>query len=392
MHGSVVLQESASANNDIKFEDDKKRRTTSHQDGSEIRSISTTQISQNLGASVRDEDPISTVGSEATVWKDRAALFKMTRPNSIPGTILFHMLGVALVVRGATASCNNYWSILLREPTLWLTLLSTNLISATSMVVNDYYDSKLGRDALKRNKALVHGRISMVTAKLFLMYLYGSALIVSTFLPGVATRLSVVLALIMTYLYTKHLKPLTWVKNAVCASLIALAPWSSGSCAWNILHSADVAVGGTFAVSRLQSSIFLVPEIWRVFAVLFFGVFGRELLMDCIDVVADESAGIRTVPVVYGRRFAVRAAAACTVSMTLIATVPLALQLMRLPASVSLWTSAPFRRLLLAGVSCATYLGNIMRVLISNGEDNRLITTTVHSCLLLVFGLLISFV
>jgi len=392
--GSVVVLQSAAESNDITYEDDRKHSTTSHQEGSEIRSITTTPpFPQNSGASVADVDPsMSTVESEVpTVWKDRAVLFRMTRPSSIPGTILFHMLGVALVVRGASFP-TNYWSILLREPTLWLTLLTTNLVSATSMVVNDYYDAKLGRDALKRSKALVDGKVSMVTAKLFLMYLYAAALIVSTFLPGVPTRLSVVLALIMTYLYTKHLKPMTWVKNAVCASLIALAPWSSGSCAWNILHSSDAAVAGSSAVINLQSSILLVPEIWRVFAVLFFGVLGRELLMDCNDAVADEGAGIRTVPVVYGRRFAVKVAAASTVSMTLIATVPLVQQLLQLPASVPLWSSAPFRRLLLAGGSCAAYLGNIWKVWKSKGEDKHLIKKTVDFGLLLVFGLLMSFV
>ena len=328
----------------------------------------------------------STEKNGATVWKDRGALFTMTRPTSIPGTILFHMLGVALVVRG---SSSHYWSFLLKNPTLWLTLLATNLVSATSMVVNDYYDAKLGRDQLKRHKALVNATVSMATAKKFLMYLYAAALVVSSFLPGVPTRLSVLFGLIMTYLYTKHLKPMTWTKNIVCASLIALAPWSSGSCAWNIMHSANIGTGGAVA---FRSSITLVPEIWRVFTVLFFGVMGREILMDCNDAVADQAAGIRTVPVIYGLPFAVKTAAACTVLMALAAVLPPMKQLSLLPVSVPLWSSAPMRRLLLALSSSTVYLRSVWEVWKTNGEDPKIISKTVDSCLVIVFGLLLSFV
>jgi len=339
-------------------------------------------------------------GNTASVWKNRKELFALTRPSSIPGTILFHMLGVFLVLRGtvttAGITATNYWSLLLKEPTLWLTLLATNLVSASSMVVNDYYDAKLGRDALKhKNKALVdESVVSKATAKRFLMNLYAVALVLSTCLPGAPTRLSVVTALIMTYLYTKHLKPVTWVKNAVCASLIALAPWTSGSCAWNLLQSHTTAATTTTTVLQ---SVWLVPELWRVFAVLFAGVMGREILMDCNDVEADEVAGIRTVPVVHGRRFAVTVAAASTTIMTVIATVPPLVQLIRLwssstSAAAQLWSSAPLRRLLLAGLSSGAYLRNNWRIWKTKGEDAVLITKSVDFCLLAVFGLLLSFV
>jgi len=364
-----------------------------------------------LSPPTKDDHP----DAAPTVWKDRAALFKMTRPSSIPGIVLFHMLGVFLVLRGTTmggATNIPFWSFLLKEPTLWLTLLSTNLVSATSMVVNDYYDAKLGRDALKLNakhKLLVMDSndkesstsvLSRATAKRFLMYLYAGALVVSTCLPGVPTRLSVVVALMMTYLYTKHLKPLTWVKNAVCASLIALAPWTSGSCAWNLLqqHQQYVAAGAATGSSSSSAAIgslrfvFLVPELWRLFAVLFAGVLGRELLMDIVDVVPDEAAGIRTVPVVHGRLYAVKVAALSTGIMAIVAMAPHVQQLWRLPAAIPIWTSPPLRRLLLAGVASAAHLRNIWKVWKSRGEDAALITKTVDASLLTVVGLLASFV
>lgn len=344
-----------------------------------------------------------------TVWKDRATLFAMTRPTSIPGIVLFHLLGVFLVLRGTGANHINYWSFLLRQPTLWLTLLSTNLVSATSMVVNDYYDAKLGRDEYKgvsnnsnnnkSSKVLLDGTVSSGTVKRFLMYLYAGALFVSTLLPGVPTRLSVNVALMMTYLYTKHLKPITWVKTIVCACLIALAPWTSGSCAWNLLNpttTTPVVHTGVGIVQSLQF-IWLVPELWRLFAVLFTGVMGREILMDCNDVVADHAAGIRTVPVVFGRTFAIQVVAFSTGLMTLLAVVPHAVQIVQcsIPtttASIGFWSMAPFRRFLFAIMASGAHLMNIWKVWRCRAEDDAVVKKAVDDSLFTVVGLLASFV
>jgi 4-hydroxybenzoate polyprenyltransferase len=345
--------------------------------------------------------PAANAPHHPTVWKDRAALFEMTRPSSIPGIVLFHMLGVFLVLRGTTATGSStavhFWSLLLKQPTLWLTLLATNLVSATSMVVNDYYDAKLGRDTLKINaeskKALLNKSVSRPTVKRFLMYLYAAALIVSTFLPGVPTRLSVVTALIMTYLHTKHLKPMTWIKNIVCASLIALAPWTSGSCAWNLVHPSYYPVAAeSTSIGHGLRFIFLVPELWRAFVVLFAGVLGREILMDCNDKVADEAAGIRTVPVVYGRRVGVQVAAVSTVVMALTAMAPHVRPLVKLPAAVPFWTCPPLRRLVLAGVASGAHLWGVWKVWKTQAEDEALVTKTVDNSLLTVVGILASFV
>ena len=114
--------------------------------------------------------------------------------------------------------------------------------------------------------------------------------------------------------------------------------------------------------------------------------------MDCTDAVADEAAGIRTVPVVYGRSFAIKTAFACTVVMSLVATLPTLQQLAHLPASAPLWTSGPIRRFLLATTSSTVYLLNVWKVWKTEGEDPTLISKTIDACLLIVFGLLLSFV
>jgi len=346
-----------------------------------------------------DSSPYLRVGQASTTttrnnnpaaWKtDCATLFRMTRPSHIPGTVLFHLLGVFLVLRrGLTmlpGTTTNYWAFLLGEPALWLTLLSTNLVCASSMVVNDYFDAKLGRDTLELDKnMLTNGSISKAAVKRFLQYMYGAALVVCTLLPGAPTRLTVTTSLIVTYLYTEYLKPLTWAKNAVCASLIALAPLFSGLSA---LHLLIRDTGTTAAASAVNGCVplFMVPELWCAFTILFTGTFGREILMDCIDLAADEAAGIRTVPVVYGKLFAVKVVGLLTIPMTLAAVVLPLRQIVQLPSSI-----LPLRRLLLASIASGAHLRNIWKVWMTRAKDNALINKTVNDAYISVVGLMAS--
>jgi 4-hydroxybenzoate polyprenyltransferase len=332
-----------------------------------------------------------------TIWSSRKELFHMTRPNNIPGIILFHMLGVYLVMVQVASNTHTYWSLLLKEPVIWLTLLSTNLVSASSMVVNDYYDAKLGRDTLKQmnsdggdanqEKWMLHkdnGLWNKLVTRRFLMYLYSIALCISNCLPGIPTRLSVTVALMMTYLYTVHLKPMTWVKNIVCATLIALAPWTSGSCALYLLqqHGNKIALNGVWSI----------PALWRLFGVLFFGVFGRELLMDCADVDADRATGIRTIPVVYGCSTASKVALASAIVMTYFAMVAPITQLLLLPSFVPIWSSTPMRRLFFAVAACGLQLRGMWSAVQTNGADRVSIDKVISQSLFTVVFLMASFV
>ena len=92
----------------------------------------------------------------------------------------------------------------------------------------------------------------------------------------------------LTFWYTQHLKPKTWLKNTVCASLIALSPLASGVAA--------------MAYTQIPPSG--VTPLLRVVSMLFVGILGREMTMDINDVQDDMKHGVRTVPVVYGRKFA----------------------------------------------------------------------------------------
>ena len=392
-----------------------------------------------------------------TIWSSRRELFKMIRPNNIPGIILFHMLGVYLVLVHATTTAAtvavggsnglvgvvpSYWTILLKEPVIWLTLISTNLVSATSMVVNDYYDAKLGRDTLKQHqhqwlqqqqqeqqhddsnssstndlaandsndtKWILHpvnGIWNKLVTRRLLMYLYSMALCLSNCLPGIPTRISVNIALMMTYLYTVHFKPITLMKNIVCATLIALAPWTSGSCTLYLLqqqyHVNMIGTGGISLSTLLRGGVWAIPSLWRLFGILFAGVLGREILMDCNDVVADRASGIRTIPVVYGCRIASYVATFTTGVMTYLAiTAPVQqlLPLVSLPTiswnalvAARLWTTAPFRRLALAGLGCMIQLNGMRKILRTNGADKGVVDEMIQQNLFTVVLLMASFV
>jgi hypothetical protein len=86
-------------------------------DGSSTVSPTDTEIDESINQSL---------------WEKRGALFQMTRPTSIPGILMFHMLGIFLTMREMGQSYL-YWKTLTR-PVVWMTLLSVNFVSATSMV------------------------------------------------------------------------------------------------------------------------------------------------------------------------------------------------------------------------------------------------------------------
>lgn len=327
-----------------------------------------------------------------TVRSSLGLLFRMTRPENFPGVVLFHMVGIRLALQ-RTPFASHYWRILLREPTLWITLVVLLLTSSTSMVVNDYYDAKLGRDDTSKHKPLVDGEVPLRVARTFVSYLYGAALLGLAFVPGIPTRLSVVIGLMLTYLYTQYLKPVTWWKNVVCASLIALSPLTSGSAA---LH---LATQQNFVPQSLT-----IAPLWRLVSTLFFGILGREITMDCNDCDSDAHSDIRTVPVVRGQSFASGVAFVSAGLMAASATAgPVGEVLQQLRQRTigggagSLFSFAAggggaVRRLALASLASATALRRAYQVWHTRGADKTVNDRAVQEGLLTVLVLLASFV
>eukprot|EP00592_Proboscia_alata_P015078 CAMPEP_0194399080 /NCGR_PEP_ID=MMETSP0174-20130528/126462_1 /TAXON_ID=216777 /ORGANISM="Proboscia alata, Strain PI-D3" /LENGTH=390 /DNA_ID=CAMNT_0039195451 /DNA_START=183 /DNA_END=1355 /DNA_ORIENTATION=- len=307
--------------------------------------------------------PSGEIDADATVMSSLGSLWRMTRPSNYLGVVLFHLLGTQLGLSAGSASLT--LSQLLRTPSHLAVLLSLLLTSGTSMMVNDYYDNRKSNDLLPINIRL---DIPPVTppprvVKRAASFLYALLLLTVTVVPGSLARLCVVSATMTTFLYTEHLKPLTWIKNMSCALIIGLAPLTSAAA------TLDLLLGSA-------STMKLPPALIRVTLMLFLSFWGRELTMDINDAPEDDAANIPTVPVVYSRKFASRAAAGLAMAA----------------ASVSLfrWYTG-WRQFLLSVTGCAWHLWHAWGVVKSQGEDSEIVEHAVEGGKLSVLLWMASF-
>ena len=207
-------------------------------------------------------------------------LFLLCRPSNFPIVILFHVLGVNQAVQlwqsmssvPLTLSTSTLLLSLLRHPSIILVLISLLLVTSTSMITNDYYDARSGVDSTTNADArsenehyhpLAQGEVPLSIAKIFDSYLYAMLLLSSAFVPGAISRLMVLGGAILTYLYTVHLKPLTWIKNLSCAALVSMSPVTSGMAAWHVLCNDRI-----FSVVQSNSAAipsFSPPPFHRIF-------------------------------------------------------------------------------------------------------------------------------
>ncbi|GKY96694.1 hypothetical protein MPSEU_000628900 [Mayamaea pseudoterrestris] len=343
-------------------------------------------------------------------------LLRLTRPTSTPGILAFFLIGTYLAAYSKTSTSKmQYWNILLTTPSLWATLAALIFVSAGSMVVNDLEDVRLGRDATLQQgynpyldtKLLVNGSLSMIAAQRFLFGLYLTTAVTATLVPGHWTRLSILSGVVLTHLYTEYLKPITWVKNLVCALVIGMGPFTSGLAMWELLQQ-----GGLSAARR---SVHYTPSIlkflsthWkllRVSAVVFCGVFSREVLMDCNDVLSDRRANVRTIPVKHGRKFASRVALTWGSFMAVLVMAGPVREIVKEMSATTLssnWTMptmvlqkiapATVRRLALATTTSILFLRRNWQVVLTDGRDTQAINTAVNEALLTVLVGLASFV
>eukprot|EP00579_Thalassiosira_antarctica_P011868 CAMPEP_0201922114 /NCGR_PEP_ID=MMETSP0903-20130614/10236_1 /ASSEMBLY_ACC=CAM_ASM_000552 /TAXON_ID=420261 /ORGANISM="Thalassiosira antarctica, Strain CCMP982" /LENGTH=435 /DNA_ID=CAMNT_0048459189 /DNA_START=41 /DNA_END=1345 /DNA_ORIENTATION=- len=257
-------------------------------------------------------------------------LFLLCRPVNFPIVALFHVLGVQQAAHlwqttSASSASPSLLLPLLKHPSILMVLLSLLLVTSTSMITNDYYDARNGVDSTSNDTdnenehyhPLAQGEVPFSVTKTFDSYLYAILLLSSAFVPGVFSRLMVLGGAIITYLYTVHLKPRTWIKNLSCAALVAMSPVTSGLAAWHVLcdgaflKSLGSGVGLGDAATISSFSILKSPLSFLVVA-LFAGIMSREILMDITDCEGDAQAGIETVPVRYGKGVASRVALGCS--------------------------------------------------------------------------------
>jgi 4-hydroxybenzoate polyprenyltransferase len=385
-----------------------------------------------------------------------APLLRMMRLGNFPGVILFHLIGIHKSLSTVYQDQGYNISLLIQtslQPSLMATLFVLLLIVSTSMIVNDYYDARSGVDVYvdyskfektkqsssienhpiddnqitslstgtssslstsHNNKPvgnaninvnpLASGEVPLPIAKKFLGILYGVLLMTITVLPGIPTRLLAMSGLIMTYLYTLHLKPKTWIKNFTCAIIMALTPLTSGYATLN--HQTITGL-----VSQNNGiGLFMT---WKVLGPLFCSLFcsfmGREIIMDITDHDSDKNAGICTVPVKYGKRVASKIAlsfvfgAGIFISIgpifelysKLVVSLPLAagglsLSIFNLKTILKVITTPALWRLSSALVG-SLWLGvRAMQIVSSEGKDENLMKKTIEEGKLNILFILAS--
>ena len=385
-------------------DDDEEDATRAAKSGETTSPFSTSRISiatslEHIGSNGPTETTrrVNGASHESTpgVWKSLGPLFRLTRPSNFPGVALLHFLGGYLTLKH-TGQSNLFVRTMIQGPFMWIVLGALLLTSSTSMLVNDYYDTKLGRDKNKINSPLVTGELTLSIVRAFLNYLYAAALLCVAFVPGVPARISVVVALMLTYWYTQHLKPLTWIKNVMCATLIALSPFTSGSAALKVASEVGAGPWGGMRV-------LMVSSLWRLVAMLFFGVTGREIMMDIVDQNDDSSNRVRTIPVKYGRNFASVVAMVCYLLGSLwVVAGPLSelftrlaaetLTLSTLKAVLKTNANGISRRLLFATIGTFMLARRGIQVFQTKGENITTLNRTIDEAQLAMVICLVSFV
>ena len=111
-------------------------------------------------------------------------------------------------------------------------------------------------------------------------------------------------------------------------------------------------------IVKADTNVLAVSALVRMFGVFFFGLLGREILMDIRDLPADAKSGVMTVPVRYGKVFAFKAVGIVTVVASILAIGPHLL---------APWQN--LRRLVLATLGSASILRNLWNIFKTKAED-----------------------
>lgn len=371
-------------------------------------------------ASVSTRPPLSPEADR--IRSSLGPLWKMTRPGNFLGVVCFYLLGIYRSLSALNLATTENLIRTFFRPSMLATLLSLMLICSTSMMVNDYYDGRSGLDSYKVSnplsdasianqrhhtnpnnkqpyKPLASGEVTYPVTKRFLTYLYSTLFISATILPGVTARLSVVLSSMLTFWYTQHLKPKTWLKNVACAALIAFAPFTTAAAAFHLLSNGSMSAAQGMGMAWRQMG--------RLTLALFAGVMGREIIMDIVDCEADKAANVVTVPVRYGRRFASNVVLGCMAGTGLLTTVGPLVQLLTLETPVGVllrsggggalgmaaaaWRLPALRRLGVALTASTWLISRAYQVQRTEGRDEEVMDRTVEDSKVCVLLILASF-
>ncbi|WP_254838091.1 geranylgeranylglycerol-phosphate geranylgeranyltransferase [Natronomonas marina] len=204
-----------------------------------------------------------------------------------------------------------------------IAVVATVLATGGGNAINDYFDREI--DAINQpERPIPRGAVSARAALAFSVLLFVGAVGLTLLLPLLSIAIAFV-NLVALVAYTEVFKGLPGVGNALVAYL----------------------TGSTFLFGGAAVEGDLTPVV-ALFALAASATMAREIVKDVEDVAGDREEGLRTLPIVVGRRRALGIAAAFVVAAVVASPIPYVRGTFGLPYLVVL---APA----LAGMLAGTY-------------------------------------
>ena len=206
------------------------------------------------------------------------SIIKLIRPENIVPTVFLGVTSGFIINPSVVSLLNNKAFLISNVITL--------LVMCNSMIINDIFDIRVDIRN-KVDRPLASGEIGLKIAMTISAILFAlSEYLNFKFISGdlrVITRV----ANIISVIYTPILKRIPFIKNISCAGLISFCIAFSGLNAMpnNILNKNAIILS-------------IAHQL------VFFGSFGIEVLMDICDMDGDKENKIYTIPVLFGKEFA----------------------------------------------------------------------------------------
>lgn len=192
-------------------------------------------------------------------------LYKLSRPLST-------LTGVLAVVLGGYVAGTGAWD------KIALAALATLLAAASANAWNDYRDIDIDR-INQPQRPLPSDMVSLRAALIFSIVLAALSIVLAALISPVALAIAAG-SIILLYIYSVWLKSTILLGNATVALISALSPVFGGVAAGNV-----------------------GPSLW-LGAIVFVGIFGREVLKTLADYEGDKAHNVRTISTAVGPRAA----------------------------------------------------------------------------------------
>jgi 4-hydroxybenzoate polyprenyltransferase len=221
-----------------------------------------------------------------------------------------------------------------------LLVLSTVLIAAAGNIINDYFDTRIDR-INKPGEVIVGRTVKRRVAMTTHLVLSAVGLVLGAFVAWRSGQFKWVLipafAIGALWSYSTYYKRQLIIGNGLVATLTALVPLTVGLYEIPMLQRwfADPPVivlpnGEQYLMEASVQELWYFTLIYTAFA--FVSTLVRELQKDMADVRGDEAEGCRTVPIVWGMKWA-RGLTMAHIGLLIIGSLAIRMYLLRDPFS-----------------------------------------------------------